>query len=94
MSAREFLANIETRKKDALGIGATLDLIVLPQSFADIIAKAAIKEDLTDYEFRVSDTGNVFLVGVKVLWSNARLPAGQAWFRYSMKGVIAAKREA
>lgn len=85
MSAKEFLQNIEVRKSDAAEIGMKLDLLVLPREFADIMSRAAVKEDLSDYEFRVSDTGNVYLVGVKVLWSGGRLPQGQCWFRYSRK---------
>lgn len=83
MSARAFLADILTRKDDASAIGMRMDLIVLPLSFAQIINKAAIQEDLADDEYRISETGNVYLLGIKVLWSNGRLPAGQAWFRYS-----------
>lgn len=85
MSAREFLNNIEVRKTDANEIGMKLDLLVLPRDFADIMSKAAVKEDLTEYEFHVSDAGNVYLVGVKVLWSGSRLPDGHCWFRYSRK---------
>ncbi len=90
MSARDFLDNIESRKRDAAALGSKLDLIVLPKSFADTIAKAAVKEDLSDYDFHVSESGNVYLVGVKVLWSSSRLPASQAWFRYSnsRKGLL------
>ncbi len=82
MSCKEFLDKIQDRQDEALARGCRIDLVVLPLQAAQMIATQARKEGLSDHDFWVSKTGNIFLCGIRVMWSSGRLPEGQAWFRY------------
>ncbi len=82
MSCKEFLQKIQERQDDAIELGCRIDLVVLPLGAAVVIQAASIKEDLGDHEYWVSKNNHVYLCGIRVLWSNSRLPNDQAWFRY------------
>ena len=47
-----------------------------------MIMHNAKSESLSSEKFFISETGNVYLAGIKVLWSDGRLPHNEAWFRY------------
>lgn len=82
MSCAEFIAEIQKRQDDANAIGSRITLAVLPVTAAQMIISQAQVEGLGPSEFFATPNGNVYLAGIKVLWSGGRLPAGQAWFRY------------
>ncbi len=88
MSCAEFIDAIQKRVDDATAIGSRITLAVLPLSAAQLIITQANKEGLGPSEFFHSPTGNVYLAGVKVMWSNGRLPEGEAWFRYENIGKV------
>ena len=82
MSCAEFIKAIQYRQDDARNIGSRITLIVLPLASAQMIMHNAKSECLSSEKFFRSVTGNVYLAGIKVLWSDGRLPRNEAWFRY------------
>jgi hypothetical protein len=85
----DFLDSILDKKRTAEAHGMRLDVMVLHQSFYEPLMKAiSISPQLQScWELRQCpkepERKDIFLYGVKVMWSGDRLPARQAWFRYS-----------
>jgi hypothetical protein len=82
LSCAEFIQEIQARQDDATARGSRITLAVLPVAAAQMIITQAQAEGLGPSEFFATPNGNVYLAGIKVLWSGGRLPEGQAWFRY------------
>lgn len=85
----EFLNAIQDKKRTAEAHGFRLTLIVLHQSFYDTLMGAVgqLKKASDAFEIRQDpkeeERKDIYLHGVKVLWSGNRLPARQVWYRYS-----------
>jgi hypothetical protein len=85
----EFLEAIREKKRDAEVHGMKLDLIILHQEFYGVLMQAVgtMKPAAEAFEVRQhprnEDRKDIYLHGVKVMWSGNRLPARQAWYRYS-----------
>ena len=88
-SMDDFLNNILDRKRTAEAHGLVLDVMVLHQDFYDTLMKAlgASPQASSCFEIRQDprekDRKDIFLHGVKVMWSGDRMPVRQAWYRYS-----------
>lgn len=85
----EFLAAILDKRREAEAHEMQLDLIVLHQDFYGVLMQAlgTVKEASAAFELRQCkkepERRDIYLHGVKVMWSGNRLPARQAWYRYS-----------
>lgn len=85
----DFLDSVLDKKRTAEAHGMRLDIMVLHVGFHDSLMKALglspalqscweLRQDPHEEERK-----DLFIYGVKVMWSGDRLPANQAWFRYS-----------
>ena len=85
-----FLDMVLEKKLDARAKGYNLDLMVLHREFQNVLftAVATEVETIPAYKLVTHDDGrnDVYLHGVKILWSGGRLPRGQVWFRYIGNG--------
>ncbi len=85
----DFLGAILDKQRSAAAQGMKLDLIVLHRDFYDVLMRAIGTERPAAYAFEIrqckrdSRRSDIYLHGVKVMWSGSRLPVRQAWFRYS-----------
>ena len=85
----DFLDAILDKRRTAEAHDMKLDVIVLHQSFHDPLMKAlTISPALDDvWELRQcpkeEERKDIFLHGVKVMWSGGRLPPSHVWYRYS-----------
>lgn len=88
-TVNDFLDSVLDKRRTAEAHGMKLDIMVLHVDFHDPLMKAlAISPALqNDWELRQDpneeERKDLFIHGVKVMWSGNRLPTGQAWFRYS-----------
>ena len=90
---QDFLDGVLEKKLDARAKGYEMDLMVLHTEFKYVLFGA-----LPEYEGHNGQPGairtqvhldgrmDVYIYGVKVMWSQARLPKGQVWFRLNGKG--------
>ena len=89
MSFKDFLDAILDRKRAAEAYGMKLDLMVLHRDFYDtLMASLGSNKQLSDaFELRQcpkeEERKDIYLHGVKVMWSGNRLPTNQVWYRYS-----------
>lgn len=88
-TVNDFLDSVLDKKRTAEAHGMRLDIMVLHVGFYDPLMKALgltpafrdcweLRQGANDEERK-----DLFIYGVKVMWSGNRLPASQAWFRYS-----------
>lgn len=84
-----FLDHVLAKKRDAEAMGWKMDLIILHQGFYDTLMGAVATDRQTSDAFELRQDPNeeerkdIYLHGVKVMWSNNRLPAREVWYRYS-----------
>jgi hypothetical protein len=84
-----FLDAILDKKREAEAHGFTLDIIVLHQDFYGTMMGAVGQLKKASEAFTLhqnpkeKERKDIYLHGIKVLWSNSRLPPRQAWYRYS-----------
>lgn len=85
----DFLDSVLDKKRTAEAHGMKLEVMVLHQSFYGPLMQAiSISPQLAVcYELRQcpkeKERQDVYLHGVKVMWSGDRLPTRQVWYRYS-----------
>ena len=88
-SMSDFLDAMLDKKRTAEAKGFKMDLIVLHQDFYPVLMGAVgqLKNASDAFEIRQcpkeEERKDIYLHGVKVMWSNNRLPAREAWYRYS-----------
>lgn len=88
-SIDDFLNQVLDRKRTAAAHGMVMDVMVLHQSFYETLMKALSLSPQASSCFelrqdpREEERQDIFLHGVKVMWSGDRLPVRQAWYRYS-----------
>lgn len=93
---KEFLDAILDKKREAEAHDLQLDLVVLHQEFHEVLMTAVGTMKLASDAFELrqcekeSERRDIYLHGVKVMWSGNRLPARQAWYRYSNRKAKAA----
>ena len=90
---KEFLEHVLGLKRNAEARGWKLDLMVLHREFYDTLMTAVgtFKPASDAFELRDGKEDgrkDIYLHGVKVMWSGNRLPSRQAWYRYSGKMVL------
>lgn len=85
----DFLDGVLDKKRTAEAHGMKLEVMVLHVNFHDTLMKAlGLSPGLQScWELRQCPKEearkDLFLYGVKVMWSGNRLPEREAWFRYS-----------
>lgn len=85
----DFLDQVYDKKRTAEAHGMKLEVMVLHQDFHDGLMKAlaTVATYGSSWELRQcpreESRKDIFIHGVKVMWSGSRLPVGQVWFRYS-----------
>lgn len=88
-TVNDFLDALLDKKRDAEARGMKLDVMVLHQSFHEPLMKALTTSPSASSCFELvqdpseEERKNIFLHGVKVMWSGNRLPARDVWYRYS-----------
>ena len=93
MNVKAILEAILDKKREAEAHGWKLDLLVFPLAYKDDLFKAVVTEAYAGEAYTLGsekDGFPIYLHGIKVLWSGARLPHGQVWFRYRGEGGAAA----
>lgn len=88
-TVNDFLNEVQDKQRTAEAYGMKLDVMVLHVSFHDPLMKAlTLSPSCRDaWELKQcakeEERKDLFLYGVKVMWSGDRLPARQVWYRYS-----------
>lgn len=89
-----FLDAILERKRAAEAYGMRLDIIVLHREFYDTLMGALGQSSKASQAFELkqcrkeSERKDIYLHGIKVMWSGDRLPRRQAWYRYTNPGYV------
>lgn len=88
-TVNDFLNGVLDKKRTAEAHGMRLDIMVLHQSFYEPLMKALTSSPAASSCFELrqdpseEERRDIFLHGVKVMWSGNRLPASNVWYRYS-----------
>jgi hypothetical protein len=85
----QFLDLVLDKKRTAEAHGMRLDIMVLHRDFHDALMKSIGQHKGVSNAFELRQCAkeperhDIFLHGVKVMWSGGRLPVNQVWYRYS-----------
>ena len=76
---------IHDRKRDAEARGWVLEMVVLPRSWSNTLNRAVLLYKPSGDVYSIVGSGRgcgEYILGVKILWSEKRLPPNQVWWRY------------
>lgn len=88
-TVNDFMDSVLDKKRTAEAHGMKLEVMVLHVNFHDNLMKALglVPSLQSTWELRQcgkeEERKDLFLHGVKVMWSGNRLPENQVWYRYS-----------